>query len=218
MTGEAAGDADSGPLTGHPVSGLGYLRRRELVLLTWVWPQDATEATVRWQSDAGGPASSGTERCTRPAYENNGGFSLRAGTARVTFRVEALRPGAPAEREPPSVVVVAAAPSYVTYRPAVASKRGRKWTIEVTFAADAAQSLPPLRIVRGNGAYRPRSARDGDEVYRVPAQSLAPGEPATVKFTIDRPRGTCWLVCLPADDDPAGALLRPASLRLLRVN
>jgi hypothetical protein len=206
------------PLTGHPVRMLSARRRGEHVLLTWIWPDDSVVATVRWQTDDDGLGRHGSARCTRREYEHDGGFGLRIGRSGATITVEALSYAVTLAGDPPSVTRVESAPTDVTYQPEVLRKKLRTWTVAVTFTTDAVYSLPPLLVVRGDGGYRPESTRDGIIVCHIPAQLLTPGMPASIPFDIDRPRGTCWLVCLPADDNPAAACLRPAHLHRLRVN
>ncbi|MGA2826706.1 MAG: Hsp70 family protein [Streptosporangiaceae bacterium] len=212
----ADGPPTVGSLAGRPVGQLRQLRRGGRVLVTWAWPPDCVEARVRWRSDADLPGRHGSARCSRRQYHHDGGFELSAGRDGMMITVEALGYGDPLDAAPPSSVRVPPAAPAVSYDPSV---RGwRKWTATVTFTSDIDCRLPEALIVLGTGALRPESTRDGEVVHVVCAQPLLAGQPTVVTFELAPRRGTCWLVCLPADDDTvAPAKLRPASLSRLRV-
>jgi hypothetical protein len=212
-------DTEAMPRTSRPVGSLDGLRRGERVLLTWAWPDGSTEAVVRWQLDAGG-TERGTATCTRHDYMAGGGFELRVGRAGARVTVEAYSHAGVPEGEPPSVVEVPAAPPAVTYIPVVVKRGRREWTVEMRFSSDADWSLPALCVVHGTGSYQPASLQDGTPVYQVPPQHLSPGDETSFSFTIHKPRGTSWIVCLPVDPDDhlAAGPLRPASRHRLRVS
>ena len=217
-TGEVpvGGAPDAAALMGRPVERLKALRRGDRVLLTWDWPPGSAEARVRWVARDDRPGQHGSARCTRRLYNHEGGFEIPAGRDGVMITVEALGYGAEFDDTPPSALHVEPATPAVTYEPDV---RGwRKWTATVTFVSQVDCRLPSVLAVLGTGVYKPESTRDGTVVQVIPAQPLSAGEPTVVTFELTPQHGTCWLVCLPADDDTeAPVALRPASLHRLRV-
>jgi Hsp70 protein len=210
------GTPDGGQLAGRPVERLRALRRGDHLLLTWDWPDGSAEAQIRWRSDADGPGQHGSARCSRRLYNHEGGFEIPVGRDGVMVTVEALGYGPEFDGSPPSALRVEPALPAVMYDPAVHG--WRKWTATVTFTSPVDCELPPVFAVLGTGGYKPESTKDGEVVQVIPAQPLSAGQPAVVTFELAPRRGTCWLVCLPADDDTVPQVdLRPAALHRLKV-
>lgn len=203
-------------LAGRPVERLNALRRGDRVLLTWDWPAGSVEAQIRWRSDTDRPGQHGSARCSWRLYNHEGGFEIPADRDGVTVTVEALGYGAEFDGSAPSALRVEPTRPAVLYDPDV---RGwRKWTATVTFTSQVDCRLPSVVVVLGTGLYRPESTRDGEVVHVIPAQPLAADRPTPVTFDVKPRGGTCWLVCLPADDDMVAPVdLRPAALHRLRV-
>lgn len=210
------GMPDGGQLAGRPVERLRALRRGERLLLTWDWPAGSAETQVRWRSDADGPGKHGSARCSRRLFYHEGGFEIPIGRDGVTVTVEALGYGPEFDGAPPSALRVEPSLPAVVYDPDV---RGHlKWTATVTFTSQADCQLPQVFTVLGTGSYKPESTKDGEVVLVIPAQPLSAGKPTVVTFGLAPRRGTCWLVCLPADDDAVPSVdLRPAALHRLKV-
>jgi hypothetical protein len=210
------GASAAGKPAGRPVDGLRALRRGDRLLLTWEWPAGSAEAQVRWRSDRDGSGQHGAARCTRRLFNHEGGFEIPTGRDGVMVTVEALGYGTEFDNSPPSALRVEPAPPAVTYDPDV--QGWRKWTATLTFTSQVDCRLPSVFAVLGTGAYKPESTRDGTVVHVIPAQPLSAGQPTVVTFELAARRGTCWLVCLPSDDDTVAAVdLRPAALHRLRV-
>ena len=210
------GPPEARRLTGRPVERLKALRRGDRLLLTWDWPDGSAEAVIRWHSDDDHPGQHGSARCSLRLYTHEGGFEIPAGRPGITVTVEALGYGGHFDGTPPSAVRVESALPTVTYEPDV---RGwRRWTATVTFISQVDCQLPPVLVVLGTGGYKPESTRDGEVVQVIPAQQLRAGQAAVATFVLAPRSGTCWLVCLPADDDTVAPVdLRPAALHRLRV-
>lgn len=210
------GTPDGGQLAGRPVDRLRALRRGERLLLTWDWPDGSAEAQVRWRSETDGPGHHGSARCSRRLFFHEGGFEIPVGREGVMVTVEALGYGPEFDGAPPSAVRVEPTLPVVLYDPDV---RGwRKWTATVTFISQIDCQLPPIIAVLGTGGYKPESTKDGEVVQVIPAQPLSTAQPTVVTFELTPRHGTCWLVCLPADDDTVPQVdLRPAALHRLKV-
>lgn len=216
----SGGPPNAERMSGLPVGQLHALRRGDRLLLTWIWPEDTVAAQVRWESDEDRPGLHGSARCSRRMYEHDGGFELPVGQAGVTITVEALAYGERLDGEPPSSLRVEPPRPAVRYDPLVRKGR-RNWEVTVTFTAAADCSLPDVLVVRGTGSYMPASISEGEVVHVVSGRPLIAGSPFGATFGLAPQRGTCWLVCLLADDDgddTAHVDLRPASLHRLRVN
>ena len=210
------GTPDGGRLAGRPVARLRGLRRGASLLLTWDWPAGSAEAQVRWRSETDGPGQHGSARVSRRLYNHEGGFEIPASRDGITVTVEALGYGPEFDGAPPSALRIEAALPVVTYDPDVQGRRS--WTARVTFASQVDCRLPSVLAVLGTGEYKPESTRDGEVVRVIPPQSLAAGQPTVITFDLAARRGTCWLVCLPADDDAVAPVdLRPAALHRLKV-
>jgi hypothetical protein len=234
--GPPAGAADVAapePPTPRPVARLRWLRRGERLVLTWDWPPGSVEALVRWQSDADLPGRRGSARCSKRQYDHDGGFELRVGREGAEITVEALGYWDRPNSQDSATLRITPAPPAVTYDPRLRrewrhwkewlGKGMVRWMATVRFASEANLSLPSVLVVLGTGGYRPQSALEGEVVHVVAPQQLLAGVPASVSFELTLPRGTCWLVCLRAEDEPANddtptpADLRPASLHRLKV-
>jgi len=210
------GTPDAGQLAARPVERLRALRRGERLLLTWDWPTGSAEAHIRWRSDTDRPGQHGGARCSRRLYNHEGGFEIPVGRGGVMVTVEALGYGPEFDGTPPTALRVEPSSPVVTYDADV--NGWRKWTATVTFASQVDCQLPPVFAVLGTGGYPRESSRDGAGGPVIPAQPLSAGQPMTVTFELAPRRGTCWLVCLLADDDTVPLIdLRPAALHRLKV-
>ena len=125
------------------VSGLSARRMHDEVRLTWLWPDDATDAVVRWPG--------GKRRYSRRAYDHEGGVTLVIGPEETPFDVCAVYPHSGGWlTAPPVAVRVPARSVAVTYRVRRASwLRPRRQIIE--FSSERATHLPAIVIVRATG-------------------------------------------------------------------
>ena len=66
----------------EPVRDLLAFRMHDVVRLSWIWPDDATDAKVRWPG--------GEHRCSRRVYDDEGGVTLSVGQAETLIEVRAV--------------------------------------------------------------------------------------------------------------------------------
>lgn len=92
-----------------PVRDLSATRMHDAVELAWVWPRDATDAVIRWPG--------GERRCSRRAYDDEGGVTVTIGPADTCIEVRAVYPH-PSERltAPAALVRVPGRGVAVSYR------------------------------------------------------------------------------------------------------
>jgi len=188
----------------EPVHRLSADRMHDAVQLAWVWPRDATDAVIRWPG--------GERRCSRRAYDDEGGVTITVGPAETPIEVRALYPH-PGGRltAPPAHVRVpgrGVAVSYRIRRPGPLRPRQRI----VELIPERPTHLPALVLVRTTGPYAPDDPAGGETVGRIEPQPIAPGRPVTV--TVDLPKGPAWLACFvdpaaPAADARAVLLFPP---------
>ena len=179
-------------LLAEPVRGLTARRMHDDVLLGWVWPGHATDALVRWQG--------GEHRCSRRAYDDEGGVMVTVGPAAATIEVRALYPQ-PGGRitAPPAQVRVPGRGVAVHYR----IRRVSRWHPQqriVELSAERETRLPALVVVQSTGPYAPDDPAEGETVQRAGAQPIAPGRPVTIAVEVTR--RPVWLACFA---DPAAA-------------
>lgn len=185
----------------EPVRDLSAFRRHDVVQLSWVWPDDATDAVVRW------PA--GEHRCSRRVYEDEGGVTLSVGQAETLVEVRAVYSDPGGELTAPGVQVsVPGRGITLSYRIHRASRmHPRQRTIEIVTEQPA--MLPALVVVRATSLYAPDDPAEGETVARIEPQPITPGQP--VRVTIDLPRGPAWLACF-VDPGSSGADARAVLL------
>jgi hypothetical protein len=187
---------------GAPVQDLSWLRFGEEVRLSWKWPAEAIAAYVAWQPVNGdgqrAPAASRQQRkCTRRAYETEGGFAALMG--RLAQRVEVWAVFAEGDQEvksAPAEVEVPAIGPVVRYSfrrvglPSLVRGRRRR---EVVLSCELPCVLPDLVIVESAQSARPLGPDGGKIVKRIPSRSIDPSTPERVEFELD-PHST-WVAC-----------------------
>ena len=203
-----------------PVRDLSYLRRGAEVLLTWTWPDEAASAYVAWQplteveEQHGSSARREQLRCSRRAYEAEGGFTTVMGHAAQRVEVWAVIKAngeeyvtAPAEIEMPAT----GAPVHYDFLPVpgllsgVLSRVGRHRQRELRLLAELPCVLPDLVVVQCRHLTIPLSPHDNEEIVdRIPG---GPIDPDTPLRKVIRPDGVgpSWIVCFPDPAKPAAA-------------
>jgi hypothetical protein len=226
-------DAASGPTVeitrGAPVRGLTWQRFGEEVRLTWEWPDDTVAAYVAWQpvlppSQTGPAAGREQRKCSRRAFEAEGGFAAVMGHSaqRVEVWVVFKGPGredltSPAEIEVPAIGVLV---PYGFRRVFGWPGLGRRRRREFVLTSPQPCVLPDLVIVEGQGPAMPLSPHDGEIVHNIPGGPIHPGRPVRTVVELRR-SGPSWVVCFIDPAQPAtrrtGVALAVPPVRQLRV-
>ena len=185
----------------EPVAGLRADRRQDEVEVSWLWPQGATDALVRWPG--------GEQRRSHRAYKDEGAtIFLTVGPAETTVEVRAVY----SQRGRQVVSSCARFPVpdrgvFVSYQVHGASRwRPREVTFELT--AEQAVRLPLLVVVRGTEQDSPDDAYDGEVIDRRSPEDIEPGHP--VSFTVTAPGGPRSVACFvdpAASPDEASAIV-----------
>ncbi|MGH3271624.1 MAG: hypothetical protein ACRDN1_21550, partial [Trebonia sp.] len=196
----------------EPVAGLHAERRQDEVEVSWLWPQGATDALVRWPG--------GEQRRSPRAYKDEGAtVFLAVGPAETTVEVRAVYSQQGRQVVSPGVrFPVPARGVFVSYQVHGASRwRTREVTFELT--AEQAVRLPPLVVVRGTGLDPPDDAYDGEVIDRRPPQDIEPGRP--VSFTATAPGGprsvACFIDPAASPDEAAAIVLCPPPAPVTRT-
>ena len=111
--------------------------------LSWVWPDDATDALVRWRG--------GKHRCSRQVYHDEGGVTLAIGPAETQIEVRAVCSHPGGEFTAPAVQTnVPGRQSALNYRIRRTGRlHPRQRIIEI--ATEQPTMLPALVVVRSTG-------------------------------------------------------------------
>jgi hypothetical protein len=195
----------------EPIRELSALRLHDMVRLSWVWPDGATNAVVRWHG--------GEHHCSRRVYEDEGGLTLCVGRAETFIEVCALYSHPDGQLTAPSVRTrVPALGIALKYRIHRASRlHPRQRVIEIL--AEQPTELPPLVVVRATSRYAPDDPADGEPVAHIAPQPVAPGKP--VRVLVELPKGHAWLACFVdpgiSGMDTRGVLLFPPAADEMRI-
>jgi hypothetical protein len=192
-----------------PVREVSARRLHDEVRLSWVWPEAATDAVVRWPG--------GEHHCSHRVYKDEGGVTLCVGPAETSFEILAVHrrhggrltaPGAWVQVPPRGVAV--------NYRIRRASPWRRRMRI-IELTAERAARLPALVIVRSTGSYAPDDPAEGEVLERIGPQPIAPGQ--LVRIIVKPPKGLAWLACFaaPGVDDASCVLLFPPPAGEMRI-
>jgi hypothetical protein len=184
----------------EPVGGLRVERKQDEVEVSWIWPDHATDALVRW--------AGGEQRRSRRAYEDEGGAVITVGPAETTVEVRAVysRQGRQVVSGCARHQVPGRALAVSCQLRSAARRQRRDYTFELT--AERAVCLPPLVVVRGRTLAPPEHAHDGEIVTRRPPEDIEPGRPVTFTVTAPRePRGMACFVDPEAPPDQASAIV-----------
>jgi len=205
----AGGSAEIG--LAEPVRDLSAFRMHDVVRLSWVWPDDATEAAVRW--------TGGEHRCSRRVYADEGGLILSIGPTETLIEVRAVY------SHPGGELVAPAAQTRVPGRRVTLNYRIRRTSRlhprqrVVEIATEQPTRLPALVLVRATGPYAPDDPAAGEAVAHIEPRAITPDQP--VKVTVELPKGPAWLACF-IDPGPCGAdahdvLLFPPATEEMRI-
>jgi hypothetical protein len=195
----------------EPVRDLSALRLHDVVRLSWVWPDDANEAVVRWPG--------GEHRCSRRVYEDEGGVTLSVSQAETLIEVRAIYSHPSGELIAPGVhTSVPGRAVTLNYRIHRASRvHPRQRIIEIM--TEQPTMLPPLVVVRTTGLYAPDDPAEGEAVAHIEPQSITPDQPLLV--TLEVPKGPAWLACFvdpsSSSANAQGVLLFPPAAEEMRI-
>jgi len=195
----------------EPVRDLSAFRMQDVVRLSWVWPDEATDAVVRWRG--------GEHHCSRRVYEDEGGLTLRVGPAETSIEVRAVYSHPNGELTAPGVQTSVpgrgVAVNYRIHRGNFRHPRQRIVEIDTEQPAE----LPALVVVKTTGPYAPDDPAEGEAVAHVEPQSVAPGQP--LRITVEVPKGRGWLACFvdpcASGDGARGVLLFPPGAEEMRI-
>jgi hypothetical protein len=204
---------------GAPVRGLSALRFGDEVRLTWIWPDDATAAYVAWQPSAAegqhGPAAARQQRrCSRRAFEAEGGFAAVMGHAAQRIEVWAVITAegeehvtVPAEIEVPAIGTpvhydLRVVPDLLNGLFSLVRGRRRR---ELRLSAELPCVLPDLIVVECRHPAMPLAPHPGDEIVaRIAGRPMDPSTPVRTVVELGQHRPS-WVACFvdPAKVDPA---------------
>jgi hypothetical protein len=176
----------------EPVRGLTATRMHDDARLSWIWPDRATDAVVRWPG--------GQRHCSRRQYDDEGGVVVTVGAAETSLEVCAIYPQ-PGERitSPAATVRLPGRGVAVSYRIRSPSRwHPRLRTVELV--TEQATRLPRLVIVCTTGRYAPDDPAEGEAIAHVEPRDIAPGQPVTVQAEVRR--GPGWVACFVDPDAP----------------
>jgi hypothetical protein len=184
----------------EPVRGLTASRMHDEVRLSWIWPDRATDAVVRWPG--------GQQNCSRRLYDDEGGVVVSIGAAETTVEVRAVYPQ-PGGRvtSPGATIRISGRGVAVSYRIRSTSRwHPRLRTVELV--TEQAIRLPRLVVVRTTGRYAPDDPAEGQAIAHVEPRDITPGQPVTVQVEVTK--GPAWVACFVDPDAPeaeAGRIL-----------
>jgi hypothetical protein len=203
-----------------PVRGLSWQRFGEEVRLAWTWPDETIAAYVAWQpmaeTDQPMPAAARQQRrCSRRAFEAEGGFAAVMGHTAQRVEVWAVFAGqgkenltAPAEIEVPAIGIL------VPYRfRRVLGPRdavGRRRRRELVVSSEQPCVVPDLIVVECRHPGIPLIPHDGEIVDQIPGGPVDPSRPLRKMVELG-PHGPSWIVCFV---DPVQSPMRRSQVTL----
>jgi hypothetical protein len=191
-----------------PVRRLRAQRFGDDVRVTWLWPDQACAADVRW--------AGGRRRITLQQYRDEGGCQLRGflGASRVEVGAVIVDESGESRSDMMSVVVEERPPP-LTYQ---LRRRGyrliRGVTCVVTLCGAEPISGVTVIIVAATGNAMPLSPQAGIELLRQPVV-IDPAVPVVLEVPVPRLTKPYWLRCFLAE--PAPALLVDPPIGQLKV-
>ena len=197
-----------------PVTGLQHQRLGPEVVLSWLWPEQAGMAEVRWRT----PTDSGRYRLTRQQYLNAGGCRIRAGSGQVDVQVRSVVASEGGEcLSAATELTVADLPPAVSYtvdmlrRPLIGGG-----TVRVRLTANQPVGHAVVLVVVAQGVVMPRRPTDGQVVLRS-QQDLVAGHQVELTAELPRLRKPYWVRCFLEDnggDRAATQLIDPPTSQL----
>jgi hypothetical protein len=191
----------SGAVVGRPVHGghaepvraLQAWRAGERVTVTWVWPEKAGVAEVRWERPDAAPE---LRRVTRAGYTDGDGCVLTVGPGGGTVSVRAITVGPSGEARSDAVSSTVSGRAievrYSIRRPSGFRERySRQRELEIVTDQDCAGL--DLAVVVAPGAVMPLAA--SPEVVAERFEGLAPsqGVPMPLSFTVPKTAKPYWI-------------------------
>lgn len=205
-----------------PVRDLSCQRFGEEVRLAWKWPDETSAAYVAWQpmaaADHPGPAAGRQQRrCSRRAFEAEGGFSAVMGHAAQRVEVWAVFAGqgredltAPAEIEVPAIGPL------VPYRfrrvRGLRDALGRRRRRQLEVSTEQPCVLPDLIVVECRHPAMPLIPHDGEIVDQITGGPVDPSRPLRKMVELGS-RGPSWIVCF---IDPVQPAVKRSQVTLVR--
>ncbi|MGA5301109.1 hypothetical protein ACPCHT_14340 [Nucisporomicrobium flavum] len=180
---------------GHaePVRALQTRRTGERVTVTWVWPEEAGVAEVRWERP---DAPTETRRVTRAAYVDGDGCVLVVGAAGGTVSVRAITAGPAGDARSDAVTQAVSGRAievrYSIRRPSGFKERySRQRDLEIVTDQDCADL--DLAVVVAPGPVMPLAVQP--EVVAERFAGLAPrrGVPMPLSFTVPKTAKPYWI-------------------------
>jgi hypothetical protein len=179
-----AGNVAVAELAGQ-VRSLAADRMHDCVRLAWEWPRGATDAVVRW--------AGGEHRCSKRAYDDEGGVTVTVGPTEALIEVRALYPRSDGPLTAPAASVLVPARGiavrYRVYRGGMFRRQRR--TVE--FFPEKETRLPAVLVVQSAGRHPPDDPAEGETIARIEPQAVTPGR--RLRVTVDVRKGPGWLAC-----------------------
>ncbi len=193
-----------------PVTRLRHQRFGPELLLSWVWPEKAGTAEIRWQTSQ----DSGRLRLTRQRYTIDGGCRIACGAGEVTVRVRSVVVADSGECFSPDaeLVVPQRVPS-VRYTVELTRRPLRPTTARIRLTSDEATPRCTVLVVAAPGVVMPRKADDGQLVLRSPAE-LRPGQEVELTAELPKLSRPYWVRCFLDSDSDSVRLVDPPTSQL----
>lgn len=175
-----------------PLTGLRHQRLGDERVFSWVWPEAAGIAEVRWET----PDDSGRVRLTRQQYQDAGGCRIRCGPGELRVRARSVvaASGGECVSADAELVVPARRPRlrYTVQHARRPLLGGGTVLVRLT----AEDSLPrcTVLVVAAHGTVMPRRPGDGQVLLRSPQDLAADGE-VELSAELPRLRKPYWIRC-----------------------
>ncbi|MEV6239114.1 hypothetical protein [Lentzea sp. NPDC051838] len=193
-----------------PLTDVRHQRLGEEHVLSWVWPEDAGTAEVRWE--CGG--EKGKSRLTRQQYQLGGGFRLRCGKGDLRVRVRSVVAASGGECASADVELnVPSAPPRLRYSVQLARRPLLGGgTVRVRLQAEEPVQRCTVLVVVAPGTVMPRRPDDGVVVLRSP-QDVLPDAEVELSAELPKMRKPYWIRCF-IEEDGVAVLLDPPTKQL----
>jgi hypothetical protein len=160
-------------------------RMHDCVRLAWEWPRGATDAVIRW--------AGGEHRCSKRAYDDEGGVTVTVGPTEALIEVRARYPCSDGQLTAPAASVLVPARGvevrYRVYRGGMFRRRRR--TVE--FFPEKETRMPAVLVVQSAGRHPPDDPAEGETLLRIEPQAVTPERRLLV--TVDVRKRPGWLAC-----------------------
>lgn len=193
-----------------PLTEVRHQRLGEEHVVSWVWPEAAGVAEVRWE--CGG--EKGKTRLTRQQYQLAGGFRLRCGKGELRVRVRGVVAASGGEcLSADTELVVPSAPPRLRYSVKLARRPLLGGgTVRVRLNADEPVQRCTVLVVVASGAVMPRRPDDGVVVLRSP-QDVLPDAEIELSAELPKLRKPYWIRCF-LEEEGVALLVDPPTKQL----